>query len=446
MTDGRMEATRQIAEIVCGYEFDGLPEIVVERAKLAILDTIGVMLAGSGNHVLDLLVDAATGTTGPALLAGRDQRVPPAIAAYLNGCAAHILDYDDSGHSSAHLVPTVLAVGEDTGASGTDLLTAYVAGREVRMRLNEEIDTGRFDLKGRGPGARGWHAAGTLGSLGSAVAGARLHGLDGERTAMAIGHAASLASGVISNFGTMTKCVHVGNAARNGVEASSLVRRGLTADPTVLTSTKGFIDAMCLEGECDVDAIVERMRRGFHLEEHGNRIKPYPSCSGSHRFIEATRLLIGDRRLTADEVASITCTEHPSLVSAMPTNDIEIKFSSLFTVAVTLLEGAVTLDNCTAEYLARPDIQALLARSAEVPKVDEGWVRVELRSGEVLEHTIVPARSLGTYDEIAAKFHECAAGVVGEVAADAIEEAVRNLEHVEHTTDLTRHLVPLRTG
>lgn len=438
------EATAAIASHVEALTFDDLPRIVIERAKLAILDTLGVAVAGSRETAVELVLrQARTGVTrGDATVLGHPEKLPAAAAALVNGAAAHVLDFDDSGHSSAHLLPAVLAPAEARHVTGADLLLAFVAGREVRMRLNEEIDAGRFELRGRGPGSRGWHATGTLGSLGSAIAVGKLLGLDAEHLAMTLGLAASLGSGIISNFATMTKCLHVGNAARNGVLSAHLVADGFTADPHVLTSRKGFVDAMCLDDECDIDRVVERLTSGFHLEQEGNRIKPYPSCSGTHRYIEATRMLIAEHGLTAEDVANVTLTARPSLVCPSPANALEAKFSGPFAIAATLLDGAITLDNCTDDFLASAPVQRLLARTTELPQESPAWVRLETNDGRMLQQHVLPPPSLTDPEQIVAKFRACADPILGSDATDAVRATVMDLERLEDVARLTPFLVP----
>lgn len=448
------EVTRGIARYACDLRSADLPAEAVEAAKTAVLDTLGVALAGSRHPVASVIASYAgagpaggAGARGGATVIGLDRPAHPETAAFVNGSFAHVLDYDDRGHSTAHTLPAVLAVAEERDASGATLLLGYLAGREVRMHLNPHMDSGRFDVHARGPGSRGWHSTGILGALGSAVGAAKVLDLDPDRTCTALGLAASLASGLVANFGTATKCLHAGNAARNGVVSASLAERGLTADPAILSSRHGLADALWPEGGSGIEEVPAELRGRFDIVDRGVRIKPYPSCTASQGYIEAVRALRERHGLAARDVASVTCTASPSLNRPRPRDGLEAKFSAPFAIVATLIDGAVTLDNCTDGFLARDDVQALLDRTEQVGQEAEGWIRVRTHGGQEHTQVLLPPRNLVTPSEVAAKFHACADPVVGERAAAALEAAVGELEDLPSVRELTRHLaVPGRGG
>ena len=222
---------------------EDFPPEAVEAAKTAIMDCFACMIAGSRETLADILCRyAAAESAAPvASVVGRGFRTSAANAALVNGAMAHALDYDDitqitKTHPTAVLLPAALAVAEETGASGREMLLGYMAGFEVACAVGEALSEAYYD-------DLGWHPTGPLGAVGSAAAASRIMALDPERTAMAVSLAASQASGLRQNFGTMTKPFHAGDAARAGVVSAKLVRDGFTSGRDALEGRFGFIRA-----------------------------------------------------------------------------------------------------------------------------------------------------------------------------------------------------------
>ena len=225
--------TRRLAEFVASTPSRDIEPAAREQARRAILDTLGVMLAGSREDAARITAEMVReqGGSAESTVVGHSFRAAAGEAALVNGTSAHTLDFDDvnmnmRGHPSVPLLPAVLALGEKLGSSGREVIDAFVLGFEVECRLGKVIGGEHYAL--------GWHATSTLGTLGAGAACARLLRLDADQTQTALGIAASLASGVRQNFGTMTKPLHAGWAARNGVIAVTLSERGLTADTAAL--------------------------------------------------------------------------------------------------------------------------------------------------------------------------------------------------------------------
>jgi 2-methylcitrate dehydratase PrpD len=433
------EATHEIARFVVDLRLEDLPERALSQAKLAILDTFGVTLAGSQHQVGRIIQEYVrqSAPDGPCQLFGADQSTSPEYAALANGLAAHALDYDDRGHASTHTLPVGLALGELIDGSGADLLLAYIAGREVRLQMNEEFDKGRFEQSG--PGSRGWHATGTLGTVGATASAAKMLGLDVETTCTAFGISGSLLSGIAANWGTMTKPLHAGNSARNGVVAGLLARGGFTGEPTVFSAHWGVVDALCLPGECDIDNVIKSMRQGLHLVKHGVRIKPYPSCSGTHAYAEAAHKLRQHPEFRVDRVASIEVTWNGPIFRLYPRTPLECKFSSGYMAVVMLLEGTFAERHCTEEFLNRDEVQALMARVTYIGERlihHDEVLRVTLTSGVVLEEPVVHLRDLTTYPEVQGKFMDNAVPVIGPAKAAELERLVSQLESVPSVRSL----------
>jgi len=232
-----MTIAAELARRIGAIAFDQLPPEAVAWAKVGILDTVGVTLAGAGESCARIVSGVAAHSAGPALLFGSRRCVAPLDAALINGTAAHALDFDDcsnsmGGHPSAPVLPALFALAGTRKVSGREFLAAYIAGFETETRIARGVNFYHYE--------KGWHPTATLGTFGAAAASAHLLRLDARRTATALGLAASLASGLKANFGTMTKPLHVGHAARNGLMAALLAADGFTASEDAFEHAQGF--------------------------------------------------------------------------------------------------------------------------------------------------------------------------------------------------------------
>ena len=234
-----MRATDAAIDFVHRTQLDDIPADVQHLGKRAILDTVGVSLAAAKDEAVAILAETLAGREGnsAATVIGRSHRTDSLSAALINGVLAHALDFDDvndscMGHPSAPLVPAVLALGEELGASGAQVLEAFLIGFELECKLGLAIGNAHY--------AKGWHATATTGTMAAAAACAKLLGLDREQIGMALGIAASSSAGMRINFGTMTKPFHVGQAARGGLMAALLASNGFTATADILDHPIGL--------------------------------------------------------------------------------------------------------------------------------------------------------------------------------------------------------------
>src|SRR5262245_7697231 len=248
-----MNATARVADFVAKSRWEDCPEAAVTAARRAILDCLGVMLAGSAEPSARIVQSIAAAEGGAPLctVIGTGRRSGAVWASLCNGTAAHALDFDDTnfvllGHPSAPVLAASLAAAELALADGQALLHAFLLGFEVETTLAAVINPAHYE--------RGWHATATLGTLGAAAAAARLLGLDTAQIAAALAVAASQSSGLKENFGTMTKPFHAGHAARSGVLSALLAREGWTASPTALEGPQGFFHVLGA-GSRDMNAI-----------------------------------------------------------------------------------------------------------------------------------------------------------------------------------------------
>jgi 2-methylcitrate dehydratase PrpD len=415
-----MGLTRDLGEFVARLQYRDLPPEGLRVARLGFVDCVGVMIAGSVEPVAEIVqrtvLEGAEKSGASIFLTPR--RAPAPLAAWVNGAAAHALDYDDAnGHRSAILVPALLAEGEVLGATGEDMVTAYVAGFEVWSELARR-ERGHLHEKG-------WHPTGIYGALAAAAACARLRKLDGERTATALAIAASQASGLVANFGTMTKPFHAGNSARAGVMAARLAQNGMTASANALEHERGFLSAVSQHGEYDAGRPVKAGVE-WRIGIEGVSIKKFPTCYCTHRAIDAMLDLVAQRDLKPADVEEIEVligkTQKAILHSDAPATGLEAKFSIQFAMAVALAERRVTLAELVDPVVQRKDLQELMQRVkvtllTEYDKVMPQYspwdqVKVRLKGGAVLESEKVE-RARGhiarpvTDAELYAKFASC---------------------------------------
>ena len=283
-----MDVTKRIAEYVATTSLEDFPPEAVEAAKGAITDCLGCMLAGSTEPLADVLCGyvKSNGGTPQATVVGRGFKTSAPEAALVNGAMGHALDYDDisramKGHPSVVLLPAALALAEEEGAAGSDVLLAFMLGFEVACSVGDSVGVAYHD-------DLGWHPTGPLGALGAAAAASRILKLGEEQTAMAISLAASQAAGLRQNFGTMTKPFHAGASCRSGITAAKLVQAGFTASTDAIEGRFGFIHAFSGGAGYDRERVLQTLGKRCYLIESGIEIKKYPCCGSSHLALDAT--------------------------------------------------------------------------------------------------------------------------------------------------------------
>lgn len=439
-----MDVTARIARFVVESRYERIPSRAVENAKSAMLDCLGVALAGSkeGSAGICAQIARQEGAKEEATVLGQGFKSSALQAAFANGTAAHALDYDHSfalmGQPTAPIIPGLFSLGESLGASGRELLEAYVAGFEVTAKLV-------FSL--RDSNQEGWHAPGTLGSLGAGVACAKLLGLNFAEVQMALGITASMASGVVSNFGTMSKPLHVGLAARNGVLAAKLAQSGYTANAWALEAELGFYDTYYRVTPTENGPLGE-LGESYALVSHGIRIKPYPCGGLAHPAIDAMLALRADHGITAEMVESIDVdvTQHTynRIAFRIPQTGLQGKFSMGYLLARAIIDGKVALDAFTDLAVRDQDVLSLAERvhmrlDSNLKGSHEGSrpckVTVRLRNEQSHSRQVENAKGSRevplTPNELRAKFMECARQAVSESYASRAMEYVEHLETVE---------------
>ena len=331
----RPPVTRFLAERASAIRFDDLSETAVTVARQCILDWFAVTIPGAAEPAVRILSDdvLADGARPVASLAGLPQRTSTLNAAMINGTASHALDFDDVnmailGHPTVAILPGLLALAEETGASQDAVLAAFVAGYDVACRTGALMSPGHY--------GHGFHATSTVGSVGAAAACAHLLKLDAETTAVAYGIAATEASGLKSMFGTMCKPLHAGLAARNGLQAARLASRGFSSRPDALECAQG------LAATQSADFNPEEAMKDAQLDHHiaNNLFKYHAACYLTHGAIEAGKALRAAHSVSSNAIKSIEIQSAPVADQvcniARPDTGLEAKFSLRLTVAMAL--------------------------------------------------------------------------------------------------------------
>ena len=453
-----MNITERIGEYVTSADIEDFPPDAIEAAKGAIMDCLACMLAGSRETLSDILCRyvGAESAAPAASVVGRGFRTSAANAALVNGAMAHALDYDDitqitKTHPTAVLLPASLAVAEEFGASGKDLLLGYASGFEVACAVGEALSEAYYD-------DLGWHPTGPLGAVGAAAAASRIIGLDPEQTAMAVSLAASQASGLRQNFGTMTKPFHAGDAARAGVVSAKLVRDGFTASDDALEGRFGFIRAFSGGQGFDSEQVTQNLGNKCYLVESGIEVKKYPCCGSAHLALDATFDLLSQSAIdpgAVDRIDVMVDFDPPrSLIHARPVSSLEGKFSMQYCLAAALLDRRVGLQSFTDEQVMRPDAQTMIPRiemrripgNEGQPSWTEGYhqVEVQMRDGSVLRQQAHRANTGAlrgvTMADIRAKFRDCASETLSEATTAEVLSRLDELERGEPVSDLTNLL------
>jgi 2-methylcitrate dehydratase PrpD len=343
------------------------------------------------------------------------------------------------GHPSVVLLPPVIALGEKLGASGREILHAYVIGFEVAANLSAASHYVQTE--------GGFHGTALFGTMGATAAAARLLKLTVEQTVMALGIAGSMPGGVVQNFGTMVKPLHAGMAARNGVLSARLAKKGYMGTDVIFESKLGFFSAYVGEGNYDLEKAVNGLGHPFRLQD-ALVVKKYPCCGTNHSALDSILSLMRQDNLSFEDIAQVTVEGLPYLSHVLlypqPEQGINGKFSIHYNVAAAILDGKVVIDSHSDQMLRRPSVKEALGKVHV--EVQSRWdprytaaptetpVTIRLKDGRIFtrstnRHTMhgTPKDPLSR-DELVAKF-EGNAGLT--LAADAVKKAVDLWLHVD---------------
>ncbi|MGE0116768.1 MAG: MmgE/PrpD family protein [Dongiaceae bacterium] len=441
--------SRRLAERICGTCYEDFSADDLHWARVQILDTFGAALAGAAEQGVQILDAVVTGglSAGPCRLFGSSRRASLLDAVLINGMACHALDFDISnnpfyGHPAVSILSVAFNLGEMADASGRDVLTAYVAGFEAELKIARGVQPRHSDL--------GWFPSGTIGVFGAAATAARLLGLDADRTAQALGIAASLASGVQANAGTMTKPLTASHAARNGTLAALLAKGGFTSSPHAFEHKEGFLNLFNGKGNHDGAAILAGWGKPFEVVETAVGIKQYP-CNGSiHAGIDVLGTLVSRHRIDPDGVERVNAQYITSRLFHFdrpdPRTPLDAKFSVQYVLARTLLQGGVRIEDFEGEAFREPRVRGLMKlinatvhpdTPPDLPRAEQDGVEVEVVMKDGRRFTEKAAKPYGRLpghplpaEKLEAKFLDCARRVLTPSAAEDVLALVRQIDRV----------------
>lgn len=442
------DISRRLAQFAYDLGYESLPKDVVERTKLLILDTAGIMVRARNDvestPSMVRAIKALGLDNGECAVPGDTATYAPSAAALLNGTLAHSLDFDDthaeaSLHSSAPIVPAALAAAEMTGASGKDLIAACVAGYEIQIRLALALGpSDHYD--------RGYHPTATCGIFGAVAAAGKLLGMDVDQIESAFGIALSQTSGSMQFLadGSWTKRSHVGQAAQNGLMCAVLAKEGFIGPKQAFEGKWGFLHAFApnADGEKAVAALNE------NWETMRLAVKPFPSCRYTHAAMDALKKIMQDEGVTADEVETVEIglprtgmkiVSEPVDAKHNPQSVVDGQFSMPFCAAIVLREGTMLWDHY-ATHLTDPETLALTKKVTCVndPEVEAlfpanmaGKATVKTARGTFSVLVDMPKGEPGNFmtpEEFRGKFDGLAEPYLGVDGCNRFADAILGLE------------------
>ena len=442
-----MQPTRELAKRIAGTRYHSIPPEARTVAKQALMDFIGVAVAGGREPLAEILASriAEDGGHPQAVLIGRPNRASVRQAAWFNGSAGHAHDYDDvhtamTGHPTVPVAPAVLALAEHRGSTGAAAIAAFCAGVDTECILGRYAGPGHYRA--------GWHATATLGSFGAAAAACALQQLNTATTAAALGIAGTRAAGLKSQFGTMCKPLHAGEAAANGVEAAALAARGFTSRADLLETDQGF---MATQSPTSNPA---RFEQALAQPAYTQDIcfKYHAACYLTHSSIEATRQLRAANGFEPGDVEEVEIRVDPGHFKVCniqkPATGLEAKFSLRFTAAMALagVETA-SIDVFTDELTRNERLVALRDRvrvQAHTEPTPESIVTIRTSDGAEVSracNVAIPMTDLDAqWRKLEAKFEALVGPRLGSNIAAGLIDDCRRLEEIDDLTPLFRAL------
>ena len=419
-SSGALPATQILAAFVATHPSQGWSDAIEREAHRTLLNYFGCAIGASRHPTLESALAAVTefAPAPQATLFGRRERVDMASAAMLNGITSHTFDFDDTHlrtiiHPAGPVASAALALVEHTGGSGRQLVDAIVLGIDVTCRVGNAIYPDHYD--------RGWHITGSTGMLGAAAACARILGLDAHRTAMALGIASSQPVGIREQFGTMTKALHPGAAARVGLMSALLAKHGYTASQRAIEAPRGLVATYSTKRDWREigDELGERFEIAF------NTYKPFACGVVIHPAIDGCVQLRNAHRITATDVDRIELRVHPLVLElcgkTAPRTGLEGKFSVYHACAAGIVFGQAGEAEFANDVVQREDIVALRGRihATVDAAIAEAAADVTIHATDGRTLHLFIAHAVGSLerpmsdDDLARKFHGLVDPVLG---------------------------------
>lgn len=449
-TDSEQYALERIAARVSSFDLSQITPKAINLARIAIIDTIGVTLAGSLEPCTTNLLrtPGVASTPGVCTVFGTNKKTSALDATFVNGTASHALDYDDfsqpmGGHQSVPLVATLIALAEERGFSGLQLIQSYVIGIETEIRLARAVNFYHYD--------KGWHPTATLGVFGAAAAAGHMLGLNEKKLTTALAIAASFASGLKANFGTMVKPLHVGQSARNGLLAALLSEADYDANPQALEDKQGFLNCFNGPDNFNIENIFRNWADPLEILSPSMGLKQFPCCGSAIPAAAMAIKLHHEENLNPAQITSIEVMPHSRRLKHTnnpdPQTSLAAKFSVQYIVGRALLSGALRLGDFEREAHFDADVRALMAKMQtkshpdmpdDSPDQFGAEIIVTLSDGRSLSRRINSLVGRGGNDPLSSeelweKFSDCARRVMTE---DRVLRAYNSLNTLEKIDDI----------
>ncbi len=439
------ELATQLARFVCKSEWRDVPAAIKNESKRATLNWLGCALGGCRDETVMRLWAAIQDFTGPpqATLLGRGTNTDALTAALVNAVSSNVLDFDDTHlatvvHPTAVVAPALLALAEHRHSSGTEFLHALALGIETACRIGNAVGPAHYE--------NGWHISGSCGVFGAAVAAGKLLGLNAQRMNWAIGIAATSASGLRLQLGSMAKCHNLGNAARSGLQAALLAAQGFTSSERALEAPRGFLRV--LADAPDGGAVTRGL--GARWEILTLAYKPYPCGVVIHPVIDACLDLRAQHGMAAADVTRVDVTVNPLAIklcgNPAPRNELEAKLSLAHSAAVALVDGAAGVAQYRDARVADPAVIVLREKIVLIadPAIgkEQARVRITLANGRTHELFVEHARGSSgrplSDAELEAKFRGLAAEALAPAQIDRALNICRSLDTCAEVCELAR--------
>ena len=437
--------TRTLARYIVGAKYDDLPANIRKEGVRTLFNWAGVAIGGSRHETVDIAVSALAPFSGPAQasLLGRSDRFDIMNAAFLNGVASHIFDYDDTHlktiiHPAGPVVSAILAYAELHPVDGKTFLNALVLGVETECRIGNAVWPNHYDV--------GWHDTGTCGVFGSAAAAGKLMGLSEQQMVWALGLAASQPVGLRESFGSMNKSFNPGRAAANGIFAALLASKNFTSSDAMIEAKRGWANAISTKQ--DYSQITDGL--GQHYEAALNTYKPFACGIVMHPAIDAAIQLRDENHLKPDQIERVDMKVHPLVLELTgkptPQAGLEGKFSIYHAVAVALVEGAGGEKQFSDRAVRDPVVVALRDRVKPVVdnaiKPEQVDMTIVLKDGRTLhkfiEHAIGSLEKPMSDQDLARKFADLAEGVLPAAQAKHVMELCWQVESLPNVAEIAK--------
>ena len=465
-----MEITKGLVGFLVEGNLDKMPQEVVYRGKELVLNIIGTTLVGSVHRPSDVVIDYVRqlgGNPQATVLGKKNFKTSAASAALANAVSAHALEYDDNtfdvmiGHPSCSIVPALLALGEELGSSGRDILEAYILGFETGIKLAKgfQVEVKKGFLNSAY--LKGWHTTGTLGMIMSAAACAKLAKLSSEKTAKTFGIVGSMAGAVRANMHTDTKPLHAGNAAMQGVLAASLANRGVSSTSTMFDDIYGYCDVRVGNENIQKQAIEEALESDtYSMIDPGMGVKFYPCATAQFVAIEITTDIVKKHDIRPEQVESIMCRNTnvgPDIARIKePKTAREGKLSMPYCIAISVVDREVGIRQFYDERVFDPVVRGVMSKvetsvhpdlvDLDAHDVAACYITIKLKDGQ--EFTGYHARNKGypggepvTHADLLEKYRQCAGFVLPENKIVQTIELVNRLETVPNISELIELLL-----